>query len=124
MTKENKLRFETGIILIVLSIIIHRISWLVPTIDFTRLLICIAFTFLGLGIRACVIPFSKKAIAAGGLQLRYIYYVVVLIIISCIIYLSFYQTIQNLSAGFFYFISFLLFVSMGGAVVTAIERFS
>jgi len=129
-TDEEKLKQKIGLFILGISLLTFIISTkFYSEIAFSRFLFCVALSFFGLGIRTYfyVLLFKDKEdpkkVNRKEAYRSYIYYLGMLIIISCVLDLGFYQVIKGLTEWHFWFLSSALFISMGFNVLTAIQKF-
>lgn len=125
---KRKLKQKIGRIILGVSSLIFLISGIFfSAIALYRFLFCIALSFFGLGIRTCIDDELFKGhfdkVNTKEVYRSYSYYLGMLTIICCILYLGFYQTIYSLTPWHFAVLSSLLFIFMGLHVLTIIQKF-
>lgn len=126
---EKIIKQIIGGIFIVISFVLFLLSNVRFYIDFNfhRFLLCIAFSIFGLGLRACfyvqALKEKSELVNKKKVIISYSIYAIMLTIITCIMYLGFYQSISDLTQWHFICLSGLLFTFMGLVVATVIEKF-
>jgi len=123
---ERMFKFLIGVTLILFSLLLINNSYVFPK-DFHRFLICLGLPWIGLGVRSCIYPLifgekSEKVNQRDTLR-TYIYYLIMLIIISCLLYLGFRNEIDKLITPHFRVLSLALFFSLGLSIETVIVKF-
>ncbi len=94
-----------------------------------RFFMCITFFSFGLGTRAAFYPIFFKNDLESNLPMSqiakaYVYYFLITISISCLVYLSFYDTFNKMSKGLFYLMALFLFMPMGVMIRSVIKKLS
>lgn len=119
---------RTKIFLIIIIVCIGLLIWAEITDDkhqsIIRFLFCMAYSVLGISIRLVFHPilFNDKSEENSDLKSN-LFYFFSLFIISCFVYLGFYDVINKMDKLHFHILSFLLFISMGLTVRTVIRKY-
>ena len=125
---KKLLNFLLGVIVIGLSVLIWvNSNKFISESHFYQFLNFTAFSFLGLGIRSCfyhlLFVSEPEVVNIMDILRGHIYYLMMLIIITCLIYLGFYQAFKDLKDVHFWLFYFALFFCMGLSVETTIQKF-
>ncbi len=115
---ETNVKLTMGIIFLLISVAMGLIVFIPVEKNYQRLIVCFAFSALGLGFRALC---YWEPLKDPENMISYPYYFITLIAIISSIFLGFYDTLMELPNNFFYFLSAFLFISMGFIVRTILS---
>lgn len=125
---EKEIKRRIGKYLFLVSFVLFIISRIVSNDSaFYRFLFCIVVIYCAIGVRAYYfVPIFKNKWEKANKRkvvIHYIFYSVMLTIISCMLYLGFDKAINDLTQVHFYLMSFFLFAFMGFVAPTVVDKF-
>lgn len=126
---EKILKQKIGLVFILISAAISAIAMVFYDMrSFYRFLICLTFGTLGIGLRAAFYTIIFKGVSdssaeIGPIARSYLYYYIMLMLVSCLLYLIFYNLIVNMAMILFLTLSSLMFICIGLVIKTIIDKF-